>query len=149
MKTYVHDEHLQELIRAGVASLAPASVCDEFGTFLATLPWLGAGLDWSKLPGACSLSLTDLKTEAGDHWIRRTRAGRQPYLIAFFSEGQPGLAVATTEALRYLDEIFWKAPGGRFMFGARRHDGQWLPRFEDFLEYDGADTVTSVALNEL
>lgn len=148
MTTYVRHEHLQELIRAGVASVVPANVCDDFARFLATLPWLGTGLDWSKLPPACSLSLSSKSAEAVDDWLRRTRAGRQPYLIAFFSEGQPGIAIATRKALRHLDEIFWKAPGRRFMFGAHRHEEQWQPAFQDFLEYDGGERLTSVERNE-
>lgn len=146
MKIYAHEEHLKELIHSGAAGLVDAQLCFGFESHIRGLPWLGSGLDWSSLmpPSTLSLNLSNASDQQVMSWIQTTRIGCNSHLVAFFGGEQPGIVLDAVRALKELDVLYWKAPGRQFMFGARPAGLVWQPAYDDFLEYDGADTVTAL-----
>jgi hypothetical protein len=67
--------------------------------------------------------------------------GNDPLLIFWYVADQPCIACDPEFAITNIDQAFWKAPGKRYIFGARISGGHIEPVMPHFAEYDGADVL--------
>jgi hypothetical protein len=141
---HISNEHIQEWIRSGRATVMPSDAGAGFGTFLNTLPWSAGGsrLDWAMIDGVeANLSvLTGAQLVA---WLRSTSLGGDPYLVFWFAPDEACIACKSDFAITNIDQAFWKAPGIRYLFGASFDQGAFCPAFNHFAEYDGADSLVA------
>jgi hypothetical protein len=141
---YVAAEHIEQWLRAGKAKLITDAVASQLGAYLNQLPWLpaGGGLDWSQMKGS-PITLSAFTEQQQHDWLRTTLMGNDPLLIFWYVPDQPCIACDVDFAISNIDQAFWKAPGKRYLFGARIHNGIIEPVMSHFAEYDGADTLTA------
>lgn len=142
---YIAREHIEQWLRTGEAKVVPATVATQLGAYLNQLPWLlgGGGLDWSQMKGS-KVDLSMLTESQQLDWLRTTLIGNDPLLVFWYVADQPCIACDAEFAISNVDRAFWKAPGKRYVFGARIRDGVIEPVVSHFAEYDGADTLTAV-----
>lgn len=141
---YIASEHIEQWLRAGRAKVVPVAVATQLGAYLDQLPWLHgeSGLDWSQLRGKQAVLSTLTELQQFD-WLRSTLMGNDPFLVFWYVADQPCIACDAEFAISNIDQAFWKAPGKRYVFGARVRDGRIEPVMSHFAEYDGADTLTA------
>ncbi|MBS2032927.1 MAG: hypothetical protein JST54_33955 [Deltaproteobacteria bacterium] len=143
MTTYIDSEHLKELLEREGGSVVPASVCRGFEEFAGRLPWLAGRLDWRRLAPYSTLRLSRMDAGSVDAWLAETGLASVQFLVAFYRGDESGVCLSTKAALRNIDVLFWKAPGPRFMFGMVERERGLEPSYDRFIEYDGADLLTS------
>jgi hypothetical protein len=103
----------EQWIADGRATPLPNDLSREFDEFLARLPWLGASLDWSRMPP--SRRLDARSRELG--WREDTRIGKHALVAVWYSLEEGGLVVPFEIGIAKLDELYWQSPGVRFVFG--------------------------------
>jgi len=141
---YIASDHIQKWITIGDALIVSVDISAQLDKWLMDLPWLPSrsGLDWGQM---CSrqTSLASLTEPKQMKTFLSTSFDCDPYLIFLFAANEPCIACKSEFAIQNIDYAFWKAPGNRYMFGADIRNGEIVPNFSRFAEYDGSDTVTA------
>jgi hypothetical protein len=137
---YIEAPHLREWIDARRAFVVSPTITASFGEYLESLPWHESGLrlDWSALES--SSSALDRPSLLG--WVRQHRIGKHQHVVVMYSPDEPGLLCSLRDAVENIDFLFLRAPGCRYLCGAEVNHDVVHPVFEDFMEFDGAETLT-------
>ncbi|MFD1148484.1 hypothetical protein [Saccharothrix hoggarensis] len=142
---HVEAEHLADYLTEGALRIVPTEVCRAFSGYLDSLPWdaSGARLDWAAVPHReirlRGVSEEDVVTLLGD-----SRAARHGHLLVLYSPTEPGLLCDFSFGARNFDELYWKAPGVRFMCGAGIREGELVPISGDLIQVDGGAVLTAL-----
>lgn len=134
-------EHIQKWVENGHAVVLAVEFSSRFSDYLSTLPWRsgGAGLDWGKIKGE-RFSLSAL--ESSPVTERPALLEHGGYVVFWYSARELCIACDADFAAVNIDSAFWKAPGKRYIFrGEFSSAGEFLPKFERFAEYDGAEEI--------
>ncbi|WP_141639885.1 hypothetical protein [Cupriavidus basilensis] len=139
---YIYESHIQDLLNIGRAIIVPIEIGDQFGRFVEGLPWgaNGSGLNWARIDGLRK----ELPSSSGvilSEWLSGTNINNDSYVVFWFSFGEPCIACETQFAMYNVDHAFWKAPGRRYLFGLNIRDGEFIPEYSHFAEYDGANEL--------
>lgn len=139
---YLESAVIKNFLNSGIANLTPAIFTHEISRFLESLPWSvsGAGLDWDKIPSKY-FSIEDIYNSVSQTVFRDDCA-----LVFFFSSSESCIACDPEFGMKHVDEIFWQAPGYRYVFGASIEDGELKLNLEHFAEYDGREKIRVRAL---
>jgi hypothetical protein len=80
-------------------------------------------------------------------WIKTTSLGRRSHLAVWYSREEGGIVAPLRVAAEALDELYWRAPGPYFSFGAEvEGNGNVQPFFADLLQYPIGDVLVATVL---
>lgn len=135
---YIGQTHLREWVQAGRATIVTAEVAQEFADYIESLPWLIAGTypAWDRIPHA-TFRWDGLEDDEVAARATNAKVARHGHLLALYTLGEPALLVRYEDGIRNIDELYWRAPGPRYMCGADWDDAELTLCCGDFLEYDG------------
>lgn len=133
------NELMSQWIGDGRGQVIPAAMSEEFDRYLNTLPWIGSGLDWDRIPSAASINVSSASESAMHAWLTGTRIGKRKYMAVWLSASKRGIIAATGVAFDCLDELYRGSPGVRFAFGIDIIDSILVPHYPDFLQYGRGD----------
>ena len=106
------------------------------------LLWLGSSIDWNALPNHRAINQAGLSSQQLlEAIVQTTHFADYAYAVVFYSSKEPLLFGQRDDVLLNLDQIFWKAPGTRFVFAAEKQADVVLPEASTFLEYSGGDLL--------
>lgn len=145
---YIEYPHLKDWIDRD-ASILSISDSNKFDDYLSSLEWrMDGGLSESYEFIDAKLSDFDLgdffDLAAAIKWLNKSRVRKDSHIVFWYMRGQPGLVCKKEFAIGNIDVAYWKAPGKRFMFGARIVGGKFDFIFDDFLIYSGADNISAL-----
>jgi hypothetical protein len=132
----VDQEHIREWLDQGRARISPPGATGAFRASLNELPWTGTHPAWGEIDHRV-IRVDDINVAA----LAETPLGNHENVLVMFSPEEPGIICGTLDALERLDVLFWKAPGPRYLCGVDLVDGDVIASYDDFAEYDGADTL--------
>ncbi len=138
----IDQPELQALVQSGEATVVGVALCEAFERHVDRLPWWPSKLDWSRIGNWTSIRLSEASAEDVLRWAETTRLWGHSHAIAMYSGREPGLACTVEFALRHVDRLLGLSRT-RFLFGADRRGEMWVPAHEDFVEYDGVETLTA------
>ncbi|WP_439660964.1 hypothetical protein ACSHWB_05300 [Lentzea sp. HUAS TT2] len=137
--TYIEADHVAELIRQHGLVVAPAQWSQDFGAHLKGLAWKGFSLDWNGVEH----QLVDLEDPGSDP-VPELMASRWPdvrRLFVLYSPSEPGLVADAAFVANEFDQLYWKAPGSRYMCAVRSVAGEDEPDFTRLIEFNGANRL--------
>lgn len=140
---YIEEPHIKKLIASEEVVVISEQVGINFEKSISQMPWnlIGTGLDWGRLRGVEFKYTNDSVLQLLE-WLRRTSLRADSHLIFFFDPGDPVIAAPISFGVKIIDQVFWKKPGRRHMFGADMSEN-FKPKFTHIIEYDGADRLTA------
>ncbi|MEQ7009152.1 hypothetical protein ABN028_23510 [Actinopolymorpha sp. B17G11] len=103
-----------------------------FNTYLCTLPWAGAGLDWRGISHRHLRLTGDVPDEDVVGWARHTAAGTHDYILATDSADEPSVLCPFDDGLRDLDLLSHRPD--LFICGADLIGGRPSPVYPHFIE---------------
>jgi hypothetical protein len=137
---HVEAEHVRQWLTVHPGRILDVAQSRVFAAHLEGLAWnsVGSGLDWSGLPAL----EVDLNSPTAARDIASGRLARHGQVFFLYDPDEPGLVTTFGDAIESLDELFWKAPGRRYLCGADLVGDQVQLAVEDLAEYDGAQRLT-------
>src|SRR5688500_13079799 len=93
MRNYLHDAHVTEWIRHGVASPLPVSTSVVLADFLNGLPWFESTVLLDKLGHEVVLDLSGRSASEVRAWAMQTSVASHRCLVALYSPKVPSLAL--------------------------------------------------------
>ncbi|NLU72177.1 hypothetical protein HCC61_05665 [Streptomyces sp. HNM0575] len=112
-----------------------SSYSQVFHEYLESLPWIPSKVDWSRIPHKF-VSLESDDTAAELRLIDETPIGRNPYVMVTFNADDMAIMCRAEDAFRDADSLYMRAPGPRYMCGAKFESDGIVLSVEDFAEYD-------------
>jgi hypothetical protein len=143
---YVNAPHIQEFVVAGDVYIVGAHVARQFSDFLDTLPW-GVSrqqVDWD-LIAHHEIDLDVVSEDELVAVVRSTRIGEYERLLFLYAPDEPAAHCALDFGLRHFDQLYWLAPGPRYMCGASVGGGAAVPVFDTLIDFDGASRLRVAA----
>jgi hypothetical protein len=134
----------EEWVQQGRGLALPADLSAGFDRYINSLPWVGMGLDWSKMPRSEIINIAKSSEQELLAWARRTRVGAHGHIVVWYSLEEGGLVVPLELGLVSLDELYLGTPGIRFAFGIDLDDGGMKAAFGDLLQYGSGDKLIAV-----
>ncbi|WP_440466742.1 hypothetical protein ACKI1H_25680 [Pseudomonas sp. YH-1] len=134
---YTDSVNIKKMLDAKVLVLSEEKISIDFARYLESLPWRESGLalDWEKISGDF-LAVDSLPKGAKSNYFQNNSV-----LVFFFSPDECCVFCEIEFGLSNIEEIFWRAPGVRYFFGASLDSGMLKPSFKNFAEYDGLGHV--------
>ena len=129
MNEYINDEHVRKLMLEGNLDKYPATVSAKAEEYLKqSFPWNTRTttwiLNWDAIPSK-RLRWSEATDDETMKWVMDTAAGRCSLGLLLYTAEQPCLVGDFEFLVRHLDELVWKAPGNRLLFGVDRSlDGE-------------------------
>ena len=141
----IESGHIKEWLNAGRFMVVSANVAALLVARLESLRWSpsGTGLDWVSVNNT-EANFEKLKNDEILDWIQTTAFKDDTHLIFLFDPGEPCIACDLQSGILMVDQVFWKAPGRRFIFGAKL-DGTLQPEFNHIAEYNGSNLLVAMA----
>lgn len=146
MNNYVDDKHIREMIFNGELDLFPAVTSFKAEDHLKkcfvlnnrTTTWI---VDWNAVPST-ELKWSEVSDDDAIAWAKReTLAGQCAQGLLVYSFNQPCLAGDFNFMIRHLDELTWKAPGNRLLFGVDRGSDREVMFGHGIIEFNGKDEL--------
>jgi hypothetical protein len=123
MNDYVMAEHIQNLIESQRIERLDSSFAKAAEAHLIRSFPMSSGstiLDWDRIPSRV-LSWNTVTDDGAAAWTADTIAGHCTFGLLLFASNQPCLIGPFEFMIRNLDELVWKAPGCRILFGVERN----------------------------
>lgn len=151
MGTYIDADHIREMLETGQVESLPPSVSKTAEIFLVDrfpLRQATTIVDWDSLPSTV-LQWNQVSDDEAVAWIvSKTLAGRCDDGLLLYSPSQPCLIGTIDFMIRHLDQLVWKAPGCRLLFGVKR-SGDSVEFTAGLVEFNGkGELFASVEENE-
>ncbi len=146
---YIDAEHISKLVSESVvvprdptvAALAEAHLHKNF-----PLRDWSTIVDWPKLPSSM-LDWVNASDDEAIQWALSTAAGQHPKALLLYSGDQPCLVGDFEAMIRHLDELVWKAPGSRIVFGVDEAEDGTLVFTNGLIEFNGKGELFGVVDN--
>ncbi len=139
MDDYINADHIRAFIEDGNVGILDATISAEAERHLEQsfpLRCWSTIIDWDKIPST-TLEWNKVSDEEAVDWAMTTTIGRNAFGLLLFDPKQPCLIGPLEYMVRHLDELVWKAPGCRILFGVDR-DRNGRIRFGDgIIEFNG------------
>lgn len=136
------NKYSTQWIENGIAVLTSTDISKEFYDFIETLPWnyIDGRIDWNVL-GNIKIDLKNLEENEIIDRIKSSVIGQYERVVFWYDVSEPALSCRADVAFANFDVAFWNAPGRRYMFGANSFGKELICYYQDFAEFDGADTI--------
>ena len=147
MELHVDHEHIQVFLRNGNVERLDETVSDEAEKHLERVFPLrirSTVVDWDKIPST-ELKWNTVSDDEAVRWALTTTAGRCEFGLLLFSGKQPCLIGALEFMVRHLDELVWRAPGSRILFGVDRTENGRIQFTGGLIEYNGKGELFGTA----
>jgi hypothetical protein len=126
------DSELARWLAEHSGSLVTIEFSSAFDTYLCTLRWVGAGLDWSATAHRYLRQTPDVGDDAVVEWARKTAVGKHDYVLVTDSATEPSVLCRFDDGLRDLDLLSrWPEV---FICGVDMIDGRPSPTYPHFIE---------------
>jgi hypothetical protein len=139
--TKIEGSHIRQWMSEHESLQLDASYSAEFEQYLNSQPWAPSRLDWRSI-GHIEFVMNNSWESKVVEFSDRTPLGRHSHLMLMYSGAEPSLLGFKEDALRDIDLIYSASPGARYFCGVDIVDGQPIPRYEDFAEFDGDSKIT-------
>lgn len=93
-------------------------------------------IDWDVIP-SISLQWSDATDDEAEAWARGTLTGRSMFGLLLYCSDQPCLLGKFSFMIRHLDELVWRAPGNRLLFGVEQGDDERVVFNQGVIEFNG------------
>jgi len=136
---YTDAEHIQEFIASGKVECLASDISEAAERHLElSFPFRKSStiIDWDSLPSS-KLHWNTVSDDETAVWAASTLAGQCSYALLLFSPTQPCLLGTFDFMIRNLDELVWKAPGNRILFGVNRNDFGEVKFSNGIIEFNG------------
>lgn len=135
----------EQWVSSGRALALSDDVSAEFDAYLATSRWHSSALDWRMIPHV-SINVAENSVAEFSKWLISTRIGLHSHVAVWYSAEEGGIVIPREKLLpENLDELYWKAPGVRLLFGLDLKENVLVPSYADILEYGFGDLYFAVA----
>ena len=140
---YVDAEHIQDFLSRGDMECLGSEVsASAFNHLSQSHPLHSKStttvIDW-ELIESTSIAWNCLSDDETAEWAKTTLAGICPFGLLAYNPTQPCLIGSLDFMVRNLDELVWKAPGCRLLFGVDRTDDGRVTFGRGVIEYDGKE----------
>jgi hypothetical protein len=118
MKGEILHPHISRLFADHELTLGDSKLANLLDESLSTLPWFGSTLDWRRFQNAHCFDRDQMDDD--DFVLEvmtRTRFASCKFAVAFLNSRELPILGSPSVLFRHLDEIFWRYPGNRFVFG--------------------------------
>lgn len=140
---YAESEHIQEFIRLGKVEMCELPISQAAHRYLKdefALRNSNTIVDWGKVIGAV-LRWNSVSDEQIYTWASNSIAGECDHGLLLFAENQPCLVGPFQFMIRNFDELVWKAPGNRILFGVNKDESGKVGFTKGIIEFDGKDNL--------
>ncbi|MFN9540905.1 MAG: hypothetical protein ACK6A8_16870, partial [Planctomycetota bacterium] len=147
MADYVNAEHIRAFINAGDVEILDSTVSTAAERHLEQsfpLRSYATIIDWDKIPSAM-LEWNTVSDEEALNWAMTTTIGENTFGLLLYDPYQPCLIGPLDFMLRHLDELVWKAPGCRFLFGVERDEVGRIIFGNGIVEFNGKGELFATA----
>ena len=139
-RNFVDDDHIRQVISDGgistldqkVSSLAEQHLLTSFPV----RNW-STIVDWNKVPSRTTLHWNQASDAETVDWAKSTLAAKNAFVVLLFTAQQPCLYGSIDLMIQKLDELIWKAPGSRLLFGVECTGQGEFVFGPGIIEYDG------------
>lgn len=121
---------------SGRATRLPRELSDALDAHMKTLPWGGSRVDFSRLAVVEELNLDEASDDDVADWLARTHLGRHGHVALFLPGEDCTLVAEMRDVIRHLDDLYVSIEA-TYLFAVDLRDGQFVPAFDDFMEYRG------------
>jgi hypothetical protein len=139
VQNYVDDDHIRAFLANGKVERLDSQTSFEAKRHLEnTVPlrnW-STIIDWNQVPSTV-LNWMNTSDDEALVWGRNTIAGQCPLGLLLYASDQPCLVGSLEFMLTHLDELVWKAPGCRILFGVNRDESGRILFGDGLIEFDG------------
>ncbi|MBB5787726.1 hypothetical protein [Jiangella mangrovi] len=126
------DSELARWLTEHAGSILPVEFSSAFDTYLCTMRWMGAGLDWSGVPHRYLRLTPDVGDEDVVAWARETAVGRHEHVLVTDSAREPSVLCRLDDGLRDLDLLSHRPDVS--ICGVDLIDGRPIPAYPHFIE---------------
>jgi hypothetical protein len=139
MRVYVSDEHIVQLLTLHPLFLYDENISKDANEHLVNCFPLR---NWSTIVNWDEISHRELdwmsvSNDEAVEWASSTLAGRCSLGLLLYNPSQPCIAGSFRLVIDVLDQLIWKAPGPRVLFGVDRIADGKLCFSNGIIEYDG------------
>jgi hypothetical protein len=140
-RIFVDDPHIQQFVRAGKVDLLDiniAKAADEFLDRYFPMQPISTTtiIDWKSLPSTM-LPWNNVSDDEAYQWAKSTIAGQSTHGLLLFAADQPCIIGEFEFMIKNLDELVWKAPGPRVLYGVYRSDNCTVRFTRGIIEFNG------------
>ena len=139
MDDYVDAKHIRAFIEIGqMESLDSTTSKDAERHLERSFPlrnW-STIIDWDKVPST-TLEWNKVSDDEAVAWAMSTTIGQCSYGLLLYDPEQPCLIGGLETMVRNLDELVWKAPGCRILFGVDRDESGKVVFGRGAIEFNG------------
>jgi len=93
-------------------------------------------IDWDKVPSTM-LEWNKVSDDEAVEWAMTTMIRQYSFGVLIYDSEQPCLIGSIDFMVRHLDELVWKAPGSRILFGANRDESGRVIFGSGVIEFNG------------
>lgn len=147
MNDHVNAEHIRAFLNAGNLEILDSTVSTAAERHLEQsfpLRRFSTIIDWDKIPSAM-LDWNTVADEDAVNWAMTTTIGGNTFGLLLFDPNQPCLIGPLDFMLRHLDELVWKAPGCRILFGVERDESGRVHFGNGIVEFNGKRELFATA----
>lgn len=139
MDNFVDAEHIRSLVEAGNLKLLDSATSKDAERHLErSFPlrnW-STIIDWDKLPST-KLDWNKVSDDEAVAWAMTATVGKCSFGLLLFDPEQPCLIGPIEFMVRNLDELVWKAPGCRILFGVEVNENGKIAFGDGVIEFNG------------
>ncbi len=133
------NEEVDSWLRSGVAVELPVALGNKLLRHVGdSFPWQFSSLDWERIGGR-HFVFSELTSDILFVDKVSSMMPGDSHLIYLYGIGDCPVVCPIEFGIKNVDVAFWKAPGNRFMFGARKVEGEFLPSLTHLIQFDGED----------
>lgn len=141
MTSHADAEHIMRMITSGSVVALPAAVSAEAEQHLIRCFPVHSQVTtsivrWDEVPSSV-LRWSSVNDDDAVRWAASTLAGEHTYGLMFFSSDQPCVLGKFDFMIRHLDELVWRAPGNRLLFGVEVGGDGKIVFSDGIIEFNG------------
>jgi hypothetical protein len=138
--------HIAELFTTHQLELGNSELAQELDARLSLLPWSVTSILWHQIDGCAVTDLDKLETNEREMAAFLTVSGfaKCPVAAALLTPTEPPILGAPAVVFSHLDEMFWKYPGPRFVFGCTKSSEPPKPVANVLAQYGGTGELTYI-----
>ena len=133
--------HLADDFNEGRLELGSPEFAQQLDANLSNWPWSPTGIDWSAVGSFGKADLNEFRENGiGPDFLADSGFGYCPFAVALLTPNEPPIIGTPAGLIGCLDEVFWKYPGKRFVFGCTKQGVGFVFVPQVMAEYDGTES---------
>ncbi len=134
--------HLAEYFNEGRLELGSLEFAQQLDLSLSNWPWSATGVNWSAVESSGKVDLNEFGVNGpGYDFLAQSGFGYCPFAVALLSLNDLPIVGKPAVLFRCLDEVFWKYPGKRFVFGCTKQASGFAVVPQIMAEYNGTESM--------